>query len=413
MKGKKNSNSNIKLMKNLNQEKFKAFNDINLNNFKTLHKKPSKNSKAFYINNQNHIESINIINNNINYKNIILQNLPTSNRQYIGKDSSRNKKNIKLEKNLLFDYNINNNFQTIINKKQKSLNKNSTLKLVLNPSEKENYNFTLNDNEMKYKIKLYEKNNIINKLKDELEYYKSYYHSINQNNSKNIMMPNHNTINVADEIHYNNNINRLNFGLEDKNKIMKTEDLRNKIKNIFSSRKNDIKFFGKNNINKLKLNIENEGEILNDSKINKESGNTIQNNSENKKRNKFFLSNDTFKLNKNSENIIIPTNNVFNRSNSNTLKRKLKIGLHLSELNLDNDNFNSIEADRNHISYNKNTKNNIHSLNKNLILKSINEKEKENDIIKFNYMIKFEDLKRRMNNLVTNLFDLIEKKIKQ
>ena len=138
MKGKKNSNSNIKLMKNLNQEKFKEFNDINLNNFKTLHKKPSKNSKAFYINNQNHIESINIINNNINYKNIILQNLPTSNRQYIGKDSSRNKKNIKLEKNLLFDYNINNNFQTIINKKQKSLNKNSTLKLVLN--QKMNWN---------------------------------------------------------------------------------------------------------------------------------------------------------------------------------------------------------------------------------------------------------------------------------
>ena len=183
-----NKNGNFKIMKNLNKEKYKDNNDINLNNFKTLNKNPSKNSKALFINNQNHIESINIINNNINYKNIILQNLPNPTKHYIGKDSSRNK-NIKLEKNILFDYNnnnLNNNFQTIINKKQKSLNKNNTFKLVFNPSEQNNYNINLNDNEMKYKLKLYEKNNIINKLKDELEYYKSYYHSVNQNNYKNL-----------------------------------------------------------------------------------------------------------------------------------------------------------------------------------------------------------------------------------
>ena len=379
-----NKNGNFKIMKNLNKEKYKDNNDINLNNFKTLNKNPSKNSKALFINNQNHIESINIINNNINYKNIILQNLPNPTKHYIGKDSSRNK-NIKLEKNILFDYNnnnLNNNFQTIINKKQKSLNKNNTFKLVFNPSEQNNYNINLNDNEMKYKLKLYEKNNIINKLKDELEYYKSYYHSVNQNNYKNLGMPNHNTINIADEI--NNNNNRLIFGSEEKNKILRTEDLRNKIKNIFSTRKNDIKYFGKNNnINNLKLNIENDSETLNDSKNNKESEITT-----------------------------VPTNNIFNRSNSNTVKRKLKLGLHLSELNLDNAKYNSIEANRNHAaSYIKNKKNIIHSLNKNLILRNIN--ERENDITKFNYVLKFENLKRRMNNLVTNLFDLIEKKINQ
>ena len=406
-----NKNGNFKIMKNPNKEKYKENNDINLNNFKTLNKNPSKNSKALFINNQNHIESINIINNNINYKNIILQNLPTSNKQYIGKDSSRNK-NIKLEKNILFDYNnnINNNFQTIINKKQKSLNKNNTFKLVFNPSEQDNYNLNLNDNEMKYKLKLYEKNNIINKLKDELEYYKSFYHNANLNTNKNIGISNHNTINIADEI--NNNKNRLIFGSEGKNKILKTEDLRNKIKNIFSSRKGDIKYFGKNNnINNLKINIENDSETLNDSKINKESEITIQNKSGNKNRKNFVLSNKTFKPNNNSESVTVPTNNIFNRSNSNTVKRKLKLGLHLSELNLDNDKYNSIEADRNHASYTKNKKNIIHPLNKNLILRSIN--GRENDIIKFNYVIKFENLKRRMNNLVTNLFDLIEKKFNQ
>ena len=403
-----NKNGNLKIMKNLNKEKYKENNELNLNNFKTLNKNPSKNSKALFINNQNHIESINIINNNINYKNIIFQNLPTSNRLYIGKDSSRNK-NIKLEKNILYDYNnnINNNFQTIINKKQKSLNKNNAFKLVFNPSEQDNYNLNLNDNEMKYKIKLYEKNNIINKLKDELEYYKSYYHSVNQNN-KNIGMPNHNTINIADEM---NNNNRLIFGSREKNKILKTENLRNKIKNIFSSRKNDIKYFEKNNnINNLKINIENDSETLNDSKINKESEITIQNKSINKNKKNFLLSN-TFKPNNNSENITIPTNNIFNRSNSNTIKRKLKLGLHLSELNLDNDKYNSIEANRNHASYIKNKKNIIQSLNKNLILRSFN--GRENDLIKFNYVMKFENLKRRMNNLVTNLFDLIEKKFNQ
>ena len=404
-----NKNGNLKIMKNLNKEKYKENNELNLNNFKTLNKNPSKNSKALFINNQNHIESINIINNNINYKNIIFQNLPTSNRLYIGKDSSRNK-NIKLEKNILYDYNnnINNNFQTIINKKQKSLNKNNAFKLVFNPSEQDNYNLNLNDNEMKYKIKLYEKNNIINKLKDELEYYKSYYHRVNQNN-KNIGMPNHNTINIADEM---NNNNRLIFGSGEKNKILKTENLRNKIKNIFSSRKNDIKYFGKNNnINNLKINIENDSETLNDSKINKESEITIQNKSINKNKKNFLLSNNTFKPNNNSENITFPTNNIFNRSNSNTIKRKLKLGLHLSELNLDNDKYNSIEANRNHASYIKNKKNIIQSLNKNLILRSIN--GRENDLIKFNYVMKFENLKRRMNNLVTNLFDLIEKKFNQ
>ena len=412
MNGKSNSNS--KKNKKESQEIYKENKNINLNNIKTLHKKPNKNQKPLFINNQNHIESINIINNNINYKNIILQNLPSPNKQYTisGKDSSRNRKNIKLEKNILFDFNnnINNNYQTIINKKQKSLNKNNTLKLMLNPVEQENYN--INDNEMKYKIKLYEKNNIINKLKDELEYYKSYYHSMNQNNSKNIISPSHNTINVTDDFR-SNKINKLNYGLQGKNKIIKTEDLRNKIKNIFSLNKNEMKDFKKGNINSLKLKIETDSEITNNSRMNKESAITIESKSENKNRNKLIISNNTLKLNKKDENTSNASNNIFYRSNSNTIKRKIKLGLHLSELNLDNnnDNYNSIEANRNHICYFQNKNKLIHSLNKNMILKGIH--QNENKDTTFNYVDKFENLKQRMNNLVTNLFDLLDKKTKQ
>ena len=127
------------------------------------------------------------------------------------KDSSRNKKNIKIERNVLFDYNSINNVQAKETKRQKSLNKNSTLKLMLNQMEQDNYNLNLNDFTVRYKLKLYEKNNIINKLKDELEYYKNYYHSMNPTNAKNTIKPNHNTINATDNFY---SINRLTHGLE-------------------------------------------------------------------------------------------------------------------------------------------------------------------------------------------------------
>ena len=399
--------SNSKKNKKLSQEFFKENKNININNIKNLNKKQNKNPKALFINNDNHIESINIINNNINYKNIILQNLPTPNKKYTintRKDSSRNKKNIKIERNVLFDYNSINNAQAKENKRQKSLNKNSTLKLMLNQMEKDNYNLNLNDFTVRYKLKLYEKNNIINKLKDELEYYKNYYHSMNPTNAKNTITPNHNTINATDNFY---SINRLTHGLEEKNKIIKTENMRNKIKNIFTLRKNDIKDFRSDH--NIKLNLE-KIEAINYPKMHKDSALTLQNKSESKSINKLIMSNDMLKLNKKTENNSNLPNNVFNRSNSNTIKRKIKIGLHLSELNLDDNKYNSIEANRNHVLYIRNKKNYIHSLNKNLFMKGIYEKENENENNKFNYIEKFENLKKRMNNLVSNLFDLLEKK---
>ena len=398
------SYSNNKKRKNMNKELFKENKNLNINNIKTLSKNPSKNSKPLFINNDNHIESINIINNNINYKNIILQNLPTPNKQYTltGKDSSRNKKDIKIDKNILFDINtMNYNFQTIVNKKQKNLNKNGTLKLMLNPIEQENYNLNINDYEVRYKLKLYEKNNIINKLKDELEYYKSYYHNINPMSTKNIIRPKNNIINATENV-YSNNINKLTYGLEEKNKVIKTENMRNKIKNIFNLGKSD-KGFRNDNINNIKLAKEQKDNSLNYPKMNKESALTLNNNPENK--NRLIISNDTIKLNTKNNNNSNTSNNVFYRSNSNTIKRKIKIGLHLSELNLDDNKYNSIEANRNHIIYIKKKKNINQSLNKNIILKDLYGNENQ-----FNYIEKFENLKKRMNNLVNNLFELLEKK---
>ena len=397
------SNSGIKRNNNINLDIFKENKNISLNKIKSLTKNPSKKPKAFFINNQNHIESINIINNNINYKNIILQNLPsTQNKQYTisGKDSSRNKKTVKIEKNILFNNNnINNNFQTIVNKKPKSLNKNGTLRLMINSLEDENYN--INDNELKYKLKLYEKNNIINKLKDELEYYKSYYHNMNQNNTKKVIIPNFNTINAKHN-------DKLGYTIEEKNKIIKTEDMRNKIKNIFNIGKNNTKFFNKGNINNLHINLENDNETINNSRIKKEGIYTIQNKSGNKKRNKLVISNDKLKLNIKSENNSSDTtSNVFYRSNSNTIKRKTGF----NELNIDNDKYNSIEVNRNngsYMNYIRNKKDFISSLNRNIILRGIY--ENENDDIKFNYIEKFESLKKRMNDLMTNLFDLLKNK---
>ena len=157
---------NTSIKKTKNNEIHKESKHINLNinedqiNIKPLQKKiinqNDKNVKQFFIDNQNNIESINIINNNSNYKNIILNNMLTPSKKLLinEKISSRNKNNIKIERNILFDNNQGNkNFRTLGQNKQKSLNKNSALKLIINNQEQE----SPNDIEMKYKLIIYEK----------------------------------------------------------------------------------------------------------------------------------------------------------------------------------------------------------------------------------------------------------------
>ena len=204
----------IRRSKNKNNDSVKESKHSNINEEILNIKSMPKNTnflKPHFKNNQNYIESINLIGNNFNYKNIILNNMLTpSKKQFLGdKSSSRNKNNIKIERNVLFDNNqTNKNFRTLGQNKQKSVNKNIGLKLIINNHESEgmstNTNNT-NDLEAKYKLMLNEKNNLINKLRNEVEYYKKYYHNINMN--MNIILPNNsNTI----EAH---SINRAALGL--------------------------------------------------------------------------------------------------------------------------------------------------------------------------------------------------------
>ena len=490
IKKNKNNENQIKHI-NINEEKI---------NIKPLQKKNNnqydKNGKPFVFNNQNHIESMNIINKNENYKNIILNNMFTPNKKLLlnEKNSSRNKKNIKIERNILLDnHNNNKNFRTIGINKQKSINKNSALKVILNNQEQDNPN----DIEMKYKLILYEKNNLINKLKSEVEYYKNFYHNINMN--MNIILPNSNNNNTIEA----NSNNRVSLGVNDK-KSNAGENVRNKIKNIFTIPKREIKV-DNNHILQHKINDYNTIKTfvnkINDDNINYHSSeatkdfipqiktnfNTIENSNVNNNNtnklnnNKLLLSNDSLKndillINKNSiENSNTKTlNNLFYRSNSNTIYkkgRKLKLGYQQSDLNLDinYNNFNSIEANRNynnsiknkrHIIYslnilnskagsdneldnhynnnnngiisiednsiqqfnnNKNNLNNLSSspisLYKNTYNNNSNNLIEENNSTNlltknkcetFKYKEKFETLKQRMNTLVNNLFDLIE-----
>ena len=496
---------NTSIKKTKNNEIHKESKHINLNinedqiKIKPLQKKiinqNDKNVKQFFINNQNNIESINIINNNSNYKNIILSNMLTPSKKLLinEKISSRNKNNIKIERNILFDNNQGNkNFRTLGQNKQKSLNKNSALKLIINNQEQE----SPNDIEMKYKLIIYEKNNLINKLKSEVDYYKNYYHNINMN--MNIILPNNNN----NTIEANSN-NRVSLGLNDK-KNNEGENIRNRIKNIFNMPKREIKFDNnhllQHNINdyntiKTFINKKNNDDLnYNTSEATKDfipqiktNFNTIENintnsNTNKLSNNKLLLSNDSLKndillINKNTieNNSNTKTlNNLFYRSNSNTIQkkgRKLKLGLQQqSDLNLDinNKNYNSIEANRNYNNTIKNKRHIIYSLNiinskagsdnelnnysrniinieensfkrfnknrhylnnissspsslykdafnKNLIDEnnSVNLVIKKDKDEKFNYKENFEKLKQRMNKLIDNLFDLIENKNKK
>ena len=404
----------IRRNKNKNNDSVKESKYSNINeeilNIKSMPKKPNF-LKPHFKNNQNYIESINLIGNNFNYKNIILNNMLTpSKKQFLSdKSSSRNKNNIKIERNVLLDNSqTNKNFRTLGQNKQKSVNKNIGLKLIINNHESEgmsNNTNNTNDLEAKYKLMLNEKNNLINKLRNEVEYYKKYYHNINMN--MNIILPNNsNTI----EAH---SINRAALGLNNDKKNIEGENIRSRIKNIFSMPKRDIKFNSNNNTsnNLIQYNINDYNtikpfvnKINSDHNINytnsegtkdfvsqiKNNFNTISDNTNmNSAEKKLLLSNDSLKndmnlrINKNLDTKTL--NNIFYRSNSNTIQkkgRKLKLGFQQSELTLDinnNNNYNSIEANRN---YNKNIMKNkkhiIYSLN------MINSKTGSDNEIEFN-----------------------------
>jgi hypothetical protein len=249
----------------------------------------------------------------------------TPNKKIIKTSNSCNKKINNSNRNYFSEIvnQMKNNYNISLNKnKQKSLNKKKReIKLTLRDVEQEN----INNIHTKYNLIFYEKNKIINNLKNELNYYKNILGNVNQ------IQANNNTIEA------NNHISLMENGNKD--------NKREKIKNIFSPTNKD-----KNNIVKYKFNKYNNlqtfmGKINhnincnysegtkdsipsfnNDHEKNVQKTNLFENYSKNYNI-KLLLNND-LSLNKGRN--YNSSSNIFNRNNSNLIikkddKTKLKI----------------------------------------------------------------------------------------
>jgi hypothetical protein len=249
----------------------------------------------------------------------------TPNKKIIKTSNSCNKKINNSNRNYFSEIvnQMKNNYNISLNKnKQKSLNKKKReIKLTLRDVEQEN----INNIHTKYNLIFYEKNKIINNLKNELNYYKNILGNVNQ------IQANNNTIEA------NNHISLMENGNKD--------NKREKIKNIFSPTNKD-----KNNIVKYKFNKYNNlqtfmGKINhnincnysegtkdsipsfnNDHEKNVQKTNLFENYSKNYNI-KLLLNND-LSLNKGRN--YNSSSNIFNRNNSNLIikkddKSKLKI----------------------------------------------------------------------------------------
>ena len=303
-----------------------------------------KNNKSLI--NKNRIGKINILSTNTNYKNNNLNNMLTPNKKIIKTSASCNKKINNSNRKYFFELEnqMKNNYNISLNKnKQKSLNKKKReIKLTLRDVEQEN----INNIHTKYNLIFYEKNKIINNLKNELNYYKNILGNVSQ------IQANNNTIEA-------NNHNSL---MENRNKDNKRE----KIKNIFSPTNKD-----KNNIVKYKFNKYNNlqtfmGKINhnincnysegtkdsipsfnNDHEKNGQKTNLFENYSNN--YNIKLLSNNDLSLNKGRN--YNSSSNIFNRNNSNLIIKKddkTKIKIKSKELTFESKyNYKNIDINDN------------------------------------------------------------------
>ena len=421
---------------------------------------PRKSTSQYIRNGNNKIKPINDINTNLN--NIInIKYTPnkchSQTKENVYPRTNKNERNYHLENNQ-----IQKNFLSLGQNNQN--NNLVSLHITSNSNSNPDQNI-ITDAELKYKLILQEKNNIIGKLKNEIEYYKNYVHN-------NILLSNNNNISSA---------NRAVGPIEFSNN---NENIRTRIKNVFAIPKKDI-----NSNHRIQLNIKNNSNNMDTIDSNYISSNnktrTINATSKNDKQlkivmsqnsinnqlnnnNKLVISNDNYQnglnalyKNYNSNTKNEENNNLFNNDYKNQQKvKKLKLGSNVNELTLDVNNFNSIEANSKksvktpkHIIFSLNV-NDIHEKNDkyntinneeyekrnpnhkaNKVSKyysnnasSVNSKERggaikylseinnsgssltKNDasLFEYNYKEYFEDLKHRMRVLVENLFALIE-----
>ena len=294
--------------------------------------------------------------------------------------------------------------------KPKSLNKYKSIQSIKLKGNNTRYSI-----EKKYRLVLQEKNNLISKLKNEVEYYKNYWNN-------NINLNKVNTLNSLDVFKTNNN-NQFN-----------TIETANNKKNYFlsSSKNNNVHYLGLNSSsvdsssskNIFGLNKSNDLEIV--------AGNNIIS----------YINDNYYLNNKNDKKIILKGNdliksqiNIFKKYNrfitDNILnnEKKYKLNLRQNNVTIDiaknymyspikiNNNRNKIKFDSLDLMANNNSvsspKRILCSLNttssdeENLVNRSVGNKIIYDDIFQQTKM-KMEKIKNRMDNLCKNLFATIE-----
>ena len=322
-----------------------------------------KDKNQILYSNQNNINAINIINNN--YNNIYLDSKGIKQNKYINTDDK--------------------NYGIIIsgNNKEKSLKKKKALKLIFNKSNKETFSAN------KYQF-------IINRLKNEIEFYKN-----KDNVGSNQIITN------SPKSFRKKGFNKNLFLLTNQYNTIKTYDKKSIKENNMKNNNNYNETFNNNYIfdnklttdfsykNNLKINNYNESNRVPKSSSNKfisiESNMTLKH--MNKRSNINYLQNISSPgINKNNN--YISNDNIIDDDNSNGKS---------SFADLYNNKFYLNKGFPSPLSLKKNIKN----MNDN-IYKYIGEKNNGNDLNESNYKDKFENLKNRMNKLVGNLFNIIE-----
>ena len=318
------------------------------------------------LNNKNNINSINIINNN--YNNIYL-------------DINKEKQN----KNLIID-DKNLGLLTFGNMKEKSIKKAKALKLIFNQSNKEKFN------ENKYQY-------IINRLKYEIEYYKNQNkpksNKINNNSpqsfkkkgNKNLFLAsnNYNTIKTYD--------NKSNTDTNRKNKNNHLYDAYN---NYIKETKLTSDFSYKNNLKintNKKIDINYVPKSYSNNFISIDSNRTLKFLNKRPKIN-YTQNNSSRRINK-SNNLI--SNDIIYEDNTNNSEKSSFANLYNHKLYLNKGLSSPLSL-----------KKNIKNINNNFLKHTSKEINNEVDFSKTNYKDKFDNLKKRMNKLLGNLFDIID-----
>ena len=268
-----------------------------------------------------------------------------------------------------------NNMNNLNNK-----NTNNIKTININPLKKKEE--LILDNEIKYKIQIQEKNKIINNLVNEINYYKN---GINKNiKNNNILI---------------NNISRKNiFIYSPKNKSGKNEiDL-----NLGNNIKKCIKFHTLDNEHRTK-----KYKIINSPKRNSIINILINDDNCKKEINIFKKYKNNFPEMNKKHNIQKKMNNLthenYQYDNINISKINFQ-NIKLNERNNSNNNRNTFEH-RNNIKLNQN----FELINSTCINSASESKDNENNYI-INQKLKMEDLKNKMENLIHNLFYIIESK---